>query len=200
MNIKNNIVATEHYVDEQLFKNQSDWNQSDSSQKNFIKNRTHYAEYYDIREILPETTYTLTSSNDDYEQFPIGSLSIDDNTGCPVRVYFDGVAYNYPYGRELWDLGNSSIIYPTAENTGEPFYISGGSYGHMYCYILSSDIKIHNISIYEISAEYHKLDEEYLPDVAVTCHKAEVGQIIAVKSINEDGIPVEWEAVDGQTN
>lgn len=97
MAIKNNIVATEQYVADQLIENQSDWSQADSYALNYIKNRTHY---------------------DDTE--------------------------------------------------------SGG--------------------------ELKKLDNKYLNDDVVTCQAAEPGQIIMVKSVNENGVPVEWEAVKGQAS
>lgn len=48
--------------------------------------------------------------------------------------------------------------------------------------------------------EFKKLDNKYLNDNVVTCQSAEVGQIIVVKSVNENGTPIEWEAVKGQTS
>lgn len=48
--------------------------------------------------------------------------------------------------------------------------------------------------------ELKKLDNKYLNDDVVTCQSAEVGQIIVVKSVNENGTPIEWEAVKGQTS
>lgn len=48
--------------------------------------------------------------------------------------------------------------------------------------------------------ELKKLDNKYLNDNVVTCQSAEVGQIIVVKSVNENGTPIEWEAVNGQTS
>ena len=97
MDIRNNIVATEKFVEDQLLNNQSDWNQSDYSQKNYIKNRPFY-----------------------------------DDT------------------------------------------VSGG--------------------------ELKKLDTKYLPDEIVTCQTAKVGQLIVVKSVNKNGVPIEWESVDGQNS
>lgn len=52
----------------------------------------------------------------------------------------------------------------------------------------------------ESGGELKKLDIKYLPDEAVVCTSAEVGQIIVVKSVNENGVPTEWEAVNGQTS
>lgn len=52
----------------------------------------------------------------------------------------------------------------------------------------------------ESGGELKKLDNKYLNDNVVTCQSAEIGQIIVVKSVNEDGVPIEWEAVKGQTS
>lgn len=48
--------------------------------------------------------------------------------------------------------------------------------------------------------ELKKIDNKYLPDGIASCNTAEVGQIIVVKSVNENGVPIEWEAVNGQNN
>lgn len=52
----------------------------------------------------------------------------------------------------------------------------------------------------ESGGELKKLDNKYLNDDVVTCQAAEPGQIIMVKSVNENGVPVEWEAVKGQAS
>lgn len=97
MSLQNNILATERFVEEQLLENKSDWNQSDSSKKNYIKNRTHY---------------------DDTE--------------------------------------------------------SGG--------------------------ELKTLDEKYIPTTVPRALIAKVGQMVIVKSVDENGKPIEWETVDGQNS
>jgi hypothetical protein len=40
------------------------------------------------------------------------------------------------------------------------------------------------------------LDEKYIPDSVAKASIAQVGQAIVVKSIDENGKPIEWECVD----
>lgn len=45
--------------------------------------------------------------------------------------------------------------------------------------------------------ELKQLDEKYIPDNVPVIQTATVGQTIAVKAVDENGKPTEWEAVDG---
>lgn len=191
MDIRNNIVATEKFVEDYLLENQSDWNQSDPSQKNYIKNRTHYT----IDEIVlfdGEVTFDSNRNSNDFiltdqlietEEYYV---KIGTEIYHGVYGYLDpdfGIALfnsnNYNSNGQLWhsDESNTTVRISNLEFVNETV----------------------NVKVYK--PEYVKtLHKKYLPDEAVQCNSAEVGDIIMVKSVNDNGIPVEWEAVKGQTS
>ena len=118
---------------------QSDWDQNDESQADFVKNRPFY-EKIDSVTLMPETQFsnlthvhspdisTPADVNGDFiSDFTIssdGTMII--NTGDTVKVTFNGTVYDcVKQGRYI---GNQSLTsYAGEEDTGEPFLFSLGS-------------------------------------------------------------------------
>ena len=117
---------------------QSDWDQNDESQADFVKNRPFY-EKIDSVTLMPETQFsnlahvhspdisTPADVNGDFiSDFTIssdGTMII--NTGDTVKVTFNGTVYDcVKQGRYI---GNQSLTsYAGEEDTGEPFLFSLG--------------------------------------------------------------------------
>lgn len=52
------------------------------------------------------------------------------------------------------------------------------------------------IGIHAIGETVHKIDPKYLTQTALPIQNASVGQIVAVKDVDENGVPTEFEAID----
>lgn len=117
---------------------QSDWDQNDESQDDFVKNRPFY-EKIDSVTLMPETQFSnLThvhtpdiSTPADVNGECINDFTISSdgtmiiNTGDSVKVTFDGTVYEC-VRQDRW-IGNQSLaLYAGEEDTGEPFLFSLG--------------------------------------------------------------------------
>ena len=117
---------------------QSDWDQNDESQADFVKNRPFY-EKIDSVTLMPETQFsnlthiyspdisTPADVNGDFiSDFTISSDgTYIINTGDTVKVTFDGTVYECV--RQGYYIGNQSLMSYAGEDTGEPFLFSLGS-------------------------------------------------------------------------
>ena len=118
---------------------QSDWDQNDAEQPNYVKNRPFY-EKIDSVTLMPETQF----SNLTYKPNPEISIPSDVNgeyignftdgeifEGDPVKVTFNGTVYECV--KKDYYIGNQSLTsYDGVEDTGEPFlfYLGGISSFH----------------------------------------------------------------------
>ena len=118
---------------------QSDWEQNDAEQPNYVKNRPFY-EKIDSVTLMPETQF----SNLTYKPSPEISIPSDVNgeyivdftvgkifEGDPVKVTFNGTVYECVKKGNY--IGNQSLTgYDGVEDTGEPFffYLGGVSSFH----------------------------------------------------------------------
>lgn len=142
---------------EEQVQEQSDWNQTDETAVDYIKNRTHYS----------ETSYTTLIDDDalsfttGFFNYPMASVSCEiPGEGAPLRITFDGVVYERK--AEVFEeialiAGNKKFF--GGEDTGEPF---------VYCcnsdFIAVETEGTHSVKIEKIGITYHKLPEEYMPD------------------------------------
>lgn len=115
---------------------QSDWDQNDESQADFVKNRPFY-EKIDSVTLMPETQFSnlthiyspeISTPADVNGEF-INDFTISSdgtmiiNTGDTVKVTFDGTVYEC-VRQDRW-IGNQSLTsYAGMEDTGEPFLFS----------------------------------------------------------------------------
>ena len=118
---------------------QSDWEQNDAEQPNYVKNRPFY-EKIDSVTLMPETQFSnLTHVYNPEISIPsdVNGKYIVDFTvgkifeGDPVKVTFNGTVYECVKKGDY--IGNQSLTgYDGVEDTGEPFlfYLSGISSFH----------------------------------------------------------------------
>lgn len=139
---------------------QADWNQSDETAKDYVKNRTHYTEM--CREtILPETSLEFTKAG--YSGLiNVGTFNLVQ--GESYVVTWDGQEYLCPcYSYSGEAIGDTAILSGTTEDfaTEAPFMIwhTGNA--------MAKETGVHTFKIETLSEEVeviHKLDEKYLPD------------------------------------
>lgn len=120
-----------------------------------------------------------------------------------VIAVYDGVRYEtqadmrYTGGQDAGCIGNGALYesYYFAD-TGEPFVVyeepAYGSNAH----VRFADEGTHTLEIYVEEAIIAPIPETYLPTTVPVIQSAQVGQTIAVKAVDENGKPTEWEAVD----
>ena len=182
---------------------QSDLSVKDESDQAFVKGvirQESLPDGYPYRQIelikrLSEVTYAF------YNVYNNGFASTNGLAGQSIfsatwiknrkhRVVWDGVEYEL----DTQNTGNAYIYDSGNENTGEPFYIVVGSKGVHYIYALEQGT--HTFEIYEYIEEIQVCDDEFIPNYFAKLTSAEIGQTIIVKSVDESGFPIEWEAVN----
>lgn len=151
---------------------QSDWNQNDTTAKDYIKNRICYTK--DATEIIVlNSTLSFTDiSQQDKTVFSYQntSSSIKFNEGTVYNVNFDSISYsciaftntNIP---NCVILGNLGVVSELSSATNEPFVMVTDSKGSQGLQILTNLTGTsHSVKITEIHTEIIKLDKKYIPD------------------------------------
>ena len=144
---------------------QSDWDQNDESQADFVKNRPFYTGDPVETVLLEEQIVTFYNDGDDAEPYYMSNedFSFDISAGDIAKVMWDGTEYSciVVEFRGPVKFGNLSIDYDDNENTGEPFIFDGSS----FCTKTSTD-ESHRIKLSKVSVEVNKIDEKYLPPIS----------------------------------
>ena len=140
---------------------QSDWNQNDDTQPDYVKNRPFYTETVETV-LVEESTVSFVDAGSFYAADFQSTFSA--TVGEAYKVYWDGSSYectcvilnNKPR------IGNLSIT-GDGSDTGEPFYMTViNGKGIM---IATADTSAsHTFSISRLVTEVVKIDEKYLPD------------------------------------
>lgn len=134
---------------------QSDWNQTDETAADFIKNKPFGDE---VTEIMPETEVV---GEDDGE----GGLavffdpSLFTGVGENIVVTFDGTEYACAVNTALGVVLYGNLAFFGSDDTGEPFCIIPD-----YGACLVADAELHTIEI--ISKSTKKLDQKYVTTAA----------------------------------
>lgn len=133
----------------------ADWNQNDSAQPDYIKNRTHYTE---IVELFPESVVDTTGNSNPKVDFTF-------EEGKVYTVTYNGVMYNC----EAWSfedngvpiiiIGNKTISGEV--DTGEPFAI-GISDGEFL--VIDLDETVTQATVKIEGEIVHQIDKKYLPN------------------------------------
>ena len=177
---------------------QPDWNQNDSTQPDYVKNRTHWVEGID-EELLAETTTTFRDAGG-----PVMGIAIIDHTKIEVgkryTLIVDGVAYEseaFPVtgGTEIGIevtipyIGNPNFMeMGYGEDNGLPFIAGFSSDGTgitdtFYVFMQGADGDSHIISLSMSSTTYHPLDEAFIPDTIA--RKSDIPEVnYPVTSVN----------------
>lgn len=130
---------------------QSDWNQNDSTQSDYVKNRTHYSTFESTT--LIEDTVDCTSGTSNFS----GYFNIE--IGNRYTVVFDETTYEC-VGFD--DGGFKTIGAPYQSYSNYPFCIYNESNK------LRIDVQnktTHTVKIIGEIETVHKIDEKYIPDV-----------------------------------
>lgn len=141
---------------------QPDWNQNDSTQPDYIKNRPFYTGNPVETVLVEESTVTFAENHGLYvTEFP---STFEATVGETYKVSWDGTTYecacvdfnNSPL------IGNLSIM-GVGSDTGEPFVI--GVNNGVGIQIGTADASAsHTVSISGFAPEVVKIEEKYLPE------------------------------------
>ena len=151
---------------------QSDWNQNDETQPDYVKNRPFYTGDFVETEIIPKITVTFTER----EGFMTATWpeSFDAVEGQTYKISWDGTDYVCTcvfFNGEILFLGNLALI-GVGDDTGESFIFM--KQGRWLVGTTESATE-HVISISEYAKQIVQIDEKYLPESAFT--KAEWSNI-----------------------
>lgn len=158
---KDNLVSAINEVKEDIV--QSDWNQNDPSAKDYVKNRTHWAQVE--TQNLPEQKLEKTF----LDLLPL----VLQTVGAPISITIDGTTYSGVTksvkafdGTTLVYFGNLYLDNNAGEDTGESFLLEGTAVG-TFC-VLLVDAKKYPDSLPTVSGSwqslvYHKLSKQFLP-------------------------------------
>lgn len=136
---------------------QSDWNQNDDTQPDYVKNRPFYTGDPVETVLLEETTAEFTEQGGLYLYELRYPLLLE--VGQTYQVSWDGTVYECVGTGSDGDtiLGNLSII-DAGEDTGEPFLCGFGQF------ITKDTSASHTISISTNVVPVKRIDKKYIPE------------------------------------
>lgn len=188
-------LATEEYVIETISSSTFSWN--DLADKPFGEKTatTYFLENF----IIPvrDNNGSITIPSDSI----VNSAVLDSNE--TITVIYDGQTYNCKVsssdaegmGYLDYFAGNRYLAGSYYPDSGEPFLIKkSGATGSVYVY--TNDSNEHVISAYTLTTTISPIPEEYIPTTVPVIQSATVGQTAIVKSVDENGKPMEWEATN----
>lgn len=144
-----------------------DWNQSDSTAKDYIKNRPFYFKYNRMHST--DSDITISYESEYMLQLELGKDSFledyyDKPSGTLCLLVLDGKEYiskiNNIYGYDTY-IGNGYLLDTTLEDTGEDFYLQRNPSAMLL--MITDNIAVPtSISVYE-DIELCKIDKICLP-------------------------------------
>lgn len=151
----------------------ADWNQNDSSQSDYIKNRPFY-EYEDQVELLPITTYTDFTLNSVFGVYGVNSTaSYTLVIGEKYTVNWDGVEYEC-IAKDGGSVLPGSVFLGDAASFGlegndEPFIIGYANGGVSYFSLADTEAGgSHTVGISQTRIIVNQIDKKYLPILSRT--------------------------------
>lgn len=129
------------------------------------------------------------------ESFPVGTI-------CKVTwdddVYLCEIKERAEHDWYLGNLAKTGIS--DAEDTGEPFLLNWGEVG-INCYIPGKYVSggnyeygLHNFTVTMPVTSVVPIAAEFLPTSVPAIKSASVGQVPKVAAVDENGVPIKWEA------
>ena len=144
---------------------QPDWNQNDSTQPDYVKNRPFYTGNPVETVLVEESTVSFTGQGGLY----MGELesTFKATVGETYKVSWDGTAYECTCVKFQNNpaIGNLSIA-GAGSDTGEPFLMAVVN-GQGIAIATADTSASHTFSISGIVPEVVKIDEKYLPEYSV---------------------------------
>lgn len=152
---------------------QSDWNQNDSAELDFIKNRPFYTETNETV-FLPSGQYTIVTAQTrasgpavEAVEAIIATFTNAPTDGQQCRITFDSNTYTET---AIDSRGEITLGYSNYDGT-KPYFVfyeeADGS-NVILCGVPESDVGVHTIEIVGIQQTIHKIPEQYLPKAQVT--------------------------------
>lgn len=176
-------IARTQYVDEKIV--QSDWNQNDSTQPNYVENRTHWRSDLTDLTVAEGTDVTFTYVEDmgagythkglSLENGVEYTLTLDGNTSVHTAKVISLNYSTYSLDSSMCYVGNACLIDQSLdlEDTGENYVLAtimwydGDSIAHYdnNITIITNDTQdtVHTYKLIKKGYEYHTLAKEYLP-------------------------------------
>lgn len=144
---------------------QSDWNQNDSAELDFIKNRPFYTETNETV-FLPSGQYTIvtaqTRASAAAVEAIIATFTNAPTDGQQCRITFDSNTYTET---AIDSRGEITLGYSNYDGI-KPYFVfyeeADGS-SVILCGVPESDTGVHTIEIVGIQQTIHKIPEQYLP-------------------------------------
>ena len=155
---------------------QSDWNQNDDTQPDYVKNRPFYTETVETV-LVEESTVSFSDAGGLYiAHFP---STFSATVGETYKVSWDGAAYECTCVKfnNIPAIGNLSIAGADSD-TGEPFLMGIFKVGQIDIATKNTSAS-HTFSISGVVQEVVKIDGKYLPDAVATKSEVEVAQTTA---------------------
>ena len=159
---------------------QSDWNQNDSTELNYIKNRPFYTGEPVETVLVEETTVSFSDVGGLYiAEFP---STFEATAGDTYKVYWDGSAYECTcaVAQDYPALGNLSIT-GAGSDTGEPFVMRVNN-GRGIAFYTADTSASHTISISGFIAQNVQIPDKYISDT--------------FRDVTIAGDPLKWSASD----
>ena len=159
---------------------QSDWNQNDSTELNYIKNRPFYTCEPVETVLVEETTVSFSDVGGLYiAEFP---STFEATVGDTYKVYWDGSAYECTcaVAQDYLALGNLSIA-GAGSDTGEPFLMRVNN-GRGIAFYTADTSASHTISISGFIAQNVQIPDKYISDTFM--------------DVTIAGDPLKWSAAD----
>ena len=152
---------------------QSDWNQNDSAELDFIKNRPFYTETNETV-FLPSGQYTIVTAQTrasgpavEAVKAIIATFTNAPTDGQQCRITFDSNTYTET---AIDSRGEITLGYSNYDGT-KPYFVfyeeADGS-NVILCGVPENDTGVHTIEIVGIQQTIHKIPEQYLPKAQVT--------------------------------
>lgn len=147
--------------------------------------------------------HTQTSTKGDYPELMEFNTWVRDNLGKPITVVWDGVIYDLevtsvPPLTSYYIIGNPGYIGGSTRYANPPFSIVSTNKNTIRVYYCRNDA-VHTLKLPRPEPIPVPISEDFIPSTVPVIQSAQIGQTIAVKSVDENGKPTEWEAVDGGT-
>ena len=153
---------------------QPDWNQNDSTQPDYVKNRPFYTGNPVETVLVEESTVTFAENRGLYmADFP---STFEATVGETYKVSWDGAAYECAcvIFSDMLAIGNLSIM-GVGSDTGEPFVMVVDN-GKGISIVTADTSASHTFSISSTVVIVVKIDEKYLPENVATKAEVEVAQ------------------------
>ena len=202
----------------EAFNRQGDWEQNNSSQPDYIKNRTHKREEVLVPSFTLSGTAEATNEGAAVKEFTVNSKIGEAPTGMSVYCRINGqppvllpkisipdyiISEYSTYGYGDPSVFSSSAYVESAPSVHDNgLDIGVGDDNYKWIIMVSRDSQYFDYE--ELTLEfgtsfetvYTPLDENYIPMTVPRVAAASAGDMLRVKTIDASGKPTEWEPVN----